>query len=55
MDFFEKNILGGFFGRIFLQYFFGRIFLEDFMGGCFGRNSLFILLKSANLFESERE
>ena len=35
----------------FWEDFFGRIFWEDF----FGRNSLFTVLKSTNLFESERD
>ena len=35
--------MGGFFWEDFLKGFFGRIF--------FGRNSLFVFLKSANLFE----
>ena len=52
---FGGNFLGGFFWKdlfeSFWEDFFGRIFWEDF----FGRNSLFILLKPANLFESERD
>ena len=46
-EFFWRIFFGGFFWRIF----FGRIFLEDFLG----RNFLFTLLKSAKLFESERD
>jgi hypothetical protein len=43
------------FGRIFLGRFFGRIFGGDFFWeDFFGRNSLFVLLKLANLFEPER-
>ena len=54
-----------FFWRIFFEDFFGRIFLggffrEDFFvwtfwEDFFGRNSLFTLLKSAKLFEYERD
>ena len=47
--FFE--IFWEFFGRIFREKFWKDFFGEDF----FGRNSLFILLKSAILFESERD
>ena len=54
-----RNFLGffgfflGLFEGIFLEVFFGGSFMEDFLGeGFFGRNSLFILLKSASLFES---
>ena len=48
------DFLGGIFW-IFLG-FFGRIFWEDFFwGGFYAGNFLFILLKSANLFESERD
>ena len=40
-----------YFGRIFFgEDILGEFFWEDF----FGRNSLFVLLKLANLFESER-
>ena len=47
--------LFGFFLDFFGE-FFGGFFWEDFLGGfIFGRNSLFILLKSAKLFESERD
>ena len=56
-------IFPGFFGGIFwifLEEFFGGFFWEDFLGGIFledffGRNFLFTLLKSAKLFESERD
>ena len=62
LDFFWMNFLGNlrriflwgcliFLGGFFGEDFFRRIFWEDF----FGRNSLFILLKSASLFESERD
>ena len=60
LDFFgifsSGNFLEEFFGGFFWEDFFGRIFLggfswEDFLG----RNSLFTLLKSAKLFESERD
>jgi hypothetical protein len=49
--FFGRILFGGFFwedflGGFFWEDFFGRIFLEEF---------LFILLKSAKLFESERD
>ena len=37
-----------------LKEFFGGL-LEDFWEDFFGRNSLFTLLKSAKLFESERD
>ena len=56
---FWEDFLWGFFGGIFLWGFFWRIFCEDFwedfLGGFFGRNSLFTLLKSSKLFESERD
>ena len=54
-----------FLGGIFWEEFFGRIFLgasfledffvKDLFRRIFWRNSLLILLKSANLFESERD
>ena len=59
---FWEEFLGGFFCEdLFGRNLFGRIFWEDFLRrifwgeDLFGRNSLFILLKSANLFESERD
>ena len=54
LDFWEifwGFFLEDFFGGIFLEDFFWTIFWEDF----FVRNSLFTLLKSAKLFESERD
>ena len=46
------NFFGGFLGRNFLGEFFWEDFFESyFSGGCFGRNSLFTLLKSAEPFE----
>ena len=51
-ELFWRIFLGGF----FWEDLFGRIFLRGFFGEDFsGRNSLFILLKSVNLFESERK
>ena len=41
--------------RIILGEYSERIFWEDFLGGFFGRKFLFILLKSTNVFECERE
>jgi hypothetical protein len=70
LDFFWRNFFGGFFredffggffwrnflGGFFLGGFFGRIFLGGFFWEDFlGMNSLFTLLKSAKLFESERD
>ena len=48
---FWEEFLGGVFWEDFWEDFFGRIFWEDFIG----RNSLFTVLKSTNLFESERD
>jgi hypothetical protein len=50
-DFFGRVLLGGFFWEDFL----GGFFWEDFFGRIFWEEFLFILLKSANLFESERD
>ena len=65
LEFLFGFILEEFFGGFLWEEFFGGIFLEeffweDFLGGFFwedflGMNSLFTLLKSAKLFESERD
>ena len=59
-EFLAPNFLGEFvLEDLFWRIFFGKIFWEDFLGGFFcedffERNSLLVLLKLANLFESER-
>jgi hypothetical protein len=56
LGFFWEDFLGGFFWRIFLGgIFLGGLFGRIFLGGFSGRNSLFTLLESAKLFESERD
>jgi hypothetical protein len=47
--------LGFFLEDFFWRIFFGGFFWRIFLGGFSGRNSLFTLLKSAKLFESERD
>ena len=54
--FWEGSLDGFFFGGIFWEKFLWRIFLgEIFWEEFFGRNSLFTLLKSPELFEYERD
>ena len=58
-EFYERSSLGGvfweeFFGKYEMNFFVRISLREIFWEGCFERNSLFTLLKSAKLFEYGR-